>query len=384
MTDPLRILFLVARAGSDPQAAGGDVQGSLFARLLAHSGHKVTYLTSSYPGSANRSQEDGVDVVRLGRPELLAFRMWRYYRRWGGSYDLVYAEAFGGARIPFCAPLYVKQPLLAAWYQVNTPVFRHQYGRLAGTALSKLEEFIAKLHRRATLITPSEARRQDLIAFGFRPDQVEVIAPFTLDTDTAPDPAARRDPTIVWLGKLRRYKCIHHVVQAMPRVLAECPGARLVIAGRRDDEAYEKELREQVKALGLSASVTFSLNLTEGAKQALLRSASVITLPSPIEGFGIVLLEAAAQGTPAVVSEGVPEEVIRDGYNGLRVPFGDPVALARALSRSLTSPDLHRTLAYGAVENASRYTADSLRDRLAEVVRRAVRTRAPEPVVAGR
>lgn len=382
MTSPLRILFLVSRAGGDPRAAGGDVQGSLYARLLAQSGHEVTYLTSSYPGSADRSTEEGVEVIRLGRPELLAARMWQYYRRWGDSYDLVYAEAFGGARVPFCAPLYVKQPLLAAWYQVNTPVFRHQYGRLAGTGLSGLERWIAKMHRRATLLTPSEARRADLIDFGFRPGQVEVVPPFALDAGVVANPAAPREPVIVWLGKLRRYKCIHHVVQAMPGVLAERPDARLVVAGRRDDTAYERELREQVKRLGLTKSVSFSLDLAEGAKLALLRSARVITLPSPVEGFGIVLLEAAAQGTPAVVSEGVPQEVIREGYNGLRVPFGDAPALAGALLRMLTSDDLHEDLAEGALENARRYTADALIARLNEVVQRALAARAPELVAA--
>lgn len=382
MTKALRILFLVSRVGSDPRAAGGDVQGSLYARLLARSGHKVTYLTSSYPGSTDRYVEDGVEIVRLGRPELLAARMWRYYRRWGDSYDLVYAEAFGGARVPFCAPLYVKQPLLAAWYQVNTPVFRHQYGRLAGTVLSGLEKSVAKMHRRATLLTPSEARRADLITFGFRPEQVEVVPPFALDAPVQANPAAHREPVIVWLGKIRRYKSIHHVVDAMPLVLAACPAAQLVIAGRRDDQPYEKELREQVRGLGLSKSVRFSFDLTEDAKLALLRSARVITLPSPIEGFGIVLLEAAAQGTPAVVSEGVPEEVIREGYNGLRVPFGDAGALAGALSRMITNGGLHETLAGGALENASRYTADALCARLDEVVQRSLAVRAPELVAA--
>jgi glycosyltransferase involved in cell wall biosynthesis len=308
--------------------------------------------------------------------------MWRYYRRWGDSYDLVYAEAFGGARVPFCAPLYVKQPLLAAWYQVNTPVFRHQYGRLLGTVISGLEKSVATMHRRATLLTPSEARRGDLIAFGFRPEQVEVVPPFALDAPVEANPAAHREPVIVWLGKLRRYKCIHHVLQAMPRVLEECATARLVIAGRRDVQSYEKELREQVRSLGILKSVTFAFDLTEDAKLALLRSARVITLPSPVEGFGIVLLEAAAQGTPAVVSEGVPEEVIREGYNGLRVPFGDPGALAGALLRTLTSDDLHEALAGGALENASRYTADALIARLNEVVQRALATRAPELVAA--
>ena len=73
---------------------------------------------------------------------------------------------------------------------------------------------------------------------------------------------------------------------------------------------------------------------------------------------------------------------IREGYNGLRVPFGDTQALARALARTLTSDDLNRTLSVGAVENAKRYTAGALTARLSEVVERAVGSRAPEFAVA--
>lgn len=378
MSDALRILFMVSRAGSDPRAAGGDVQGSLYARLLARAGHEVTYVTSSYPNAPGRLAEDGVEIVRLGRPELLAARLWQYYHRCGDSYDLVYAEAFGGARVPFCAPLYVKQPLLAAWYQVNTPLFHHQYGRLGGV-LSRLERWIARTHRRATLLTPSEARRADLIGLGFRPEQVKVVPPFALEPSAWAE-VEGREPLIVWLGKLRRYKCIHHIVEAMPRVLKACPAARLVIAGRRDDEGYEKELRAQVKSLRLAENVTFSLDLSEDDKRTLLRSARVITLPSPIEGFGIVLLEAAAEGTPAVVSDGVPEEVIREGYNGLRVPFGDTGELAAALSRTLTYEALHMTLARGAVENAGRYTKEALTACLSEVVSGVMSRPSLEPV----
>jgi glycosyltransferase involved in cell wall biosynthesis len=371
LSNSIRILFMVSRAGNDPRAAGGDVQGSLYARLLARAGHDVTYATSSYPGSPDISQEDGVKVVRLGKPELLAVRFWQYYRSRADAYDLVYAEAFGGARVPFCVPLYVRQPVLAAWYQLNTPVFRHQYGRLAGGALSQAEKWIGRVHNKATLLTPSEARRADLIDFGFHPERVEVIPPFAL-TDPIHTNIEGREPVIVWLGKLRRYKCIHHVVEAMPRVLQACPEARLVIAGRRDDAAYESELRSLVKTLGLTGNVSFSLDLTEDDKLSLLRSARVITLPSPIEGFGIVLLEAAAAGTPAVVSEGVPVEVIREGENGLRVPFGDTNALAEALSRTLLADHLHGTLARCAIENAARYTEEALTFRLCEVIDRAV------------
>jgi glycosyltransferase involved in cell wall biosynthesis len=369
---PLSILFEVSRWGDDPRAAGGDVQGALYARLLARLGHEVTYLTSSYSGAPRHRQVDGVDVIRIGQPETLAARMWSYYRNHASSFDLVYTEAFGGARVPFCAPLYVRQPMLTAWYQLNTPVFRQQYGRAASVALGALEKLVARIHRRTTLITPSRARRADLIAFGFRPERVEVIPPFALTPDYEPTPISGREPLIIWLGKLRRYKCVHDAIAAMPYVLRACPSARLVIAGRRDDAGYENELREQVKRLSLRDSVSFAFDLSETAKRELLRSARVMVLPSPIEGFGIVLLEAAAEGTPSVVSDGIPVEVIEQGYNGLRVPFGDTEALGNALAQVITSRDLHDRLAAGAITRAQTYTESSLAARLQSVVSEAV------------
>jgi glycosyltransferase involved in cell wall biosynthesis len=371
----MRLLFLVSRYGNDPRAAGGDVQGALYARCLTEAGHHVTYLTSSYPGGPERELRDGVDIVRLGRPGALARRMWTYYQRHGGEFDAVYAEAFGGARVPFLAPLYVRQPLLAAWYQINRPLFNQQYGRPAGFVLGGFERWVARLHRRATILTPSEARRADLVDFGFRSEQVVALPPVGLDLaqlDPPPAPPRRREPLVVWLGKLRRYKCVDHLIAAMARVKTAHPAARLVIAGRRDEDSYADQLRRQASRLEIADNVEFAFDLDEEAKTSLLRRATVLALPSPVEGFGIVLLEAACQGTPAVVSEGVPEEVVRDGYNGLRVPFGDKERLAEAILRVLALPDLHDELAANAVEHARTFSRERLTTRLQETLLQAV------------
>jgi glycosyltransferase involved in cell wall biosynthesis len=377
----MRVLFLISRDDTNPRAAGGDVEASLRARYLAEAGHDVTYLTSSYPGAPQQECRDGVKIIRLGRPELLAWRMWRYYGRCGDRFDLVYEEAFGGARIPFCAPLYVRQPMLTAWYQVNRPLFVHQYGAVLGTILGQLERWIARLHRHATILTPSESRRTDLINLGFRPQQVFAIPPVAIDDGLfQPPDAAGREPLIVWLGKLRRYKCVHHAVEAMPAVTRECPEARLVIAGRREDGAYERDLRQQIARLGLRSAVEFASDLSEEAKRDLLGRAKILVLPSPVEGFGIVILEAGAQGTPAVVSEGVPKEVVIDRYNGLRVPFADAGRLAEAMTLLLQSPDLHGALSRNAVEHARTFSKPVLLARLETALGAAVSRVAPADV----
>ncbi len=368
----MRLLFLVSRDGTSPRAAGGDVQGSLYARYLAEAGHQVTYLTSSSPGSPDREERDGVMMRRLGKPELLWWRMYHYYRWWGGQFDVVYEEAFGGAKVPFCAPLYVKQPMLTAWYQINQPIFVEQMGRATGSVLGWLERWVARVHRRATILTPSEVRRGDLIDYGFSPEQVFAVPPVAIEEESLDPPdTADRPPTIVWLGKLRRYKSVHHAVQAMPAVIKRCPDAKLVIAGRRDDEGYRQDLLSQIERLGLNGAVDFAFDLSEDEKRELLGRARVMGLPSPIEGFGIVLLEAAAQGTPAVVSEGIPREVIEDGYNGLRVPFGDRERLADAITSVLQSADLHKTLATNAIEHARGFSKHGLQTKLEQVLQRA-------------
>lgn len=366
----MRLLMIVSRHGSDPRGAGGDVQGSLYARHLVELGNDVTYVTS---GSDGESQWEGVDIVRLGKPELLPLRAFNWYRSHGQAFDAVYAEAFGGARFPFCAPLYVRQPLLTAWYQVNRDVFIHQLGRVAGSAAASVEGWVARLHRKATILTPSEARRADLVAIGFDPDRVHAVPPFSIDevNGLAPN-VALREPLIVWLGKLRRYKSPHIAIQAMPAVLRQVPQARLVIAGRRDDEDYLKELRSMISKLHLDSRVEFALDISEEAKRRLLRRAATLVVTSPIEGFGIVILESAMHGTPAVVSEGVPEEVVSHDYNGLRVQFGDTSDLANSISSVLVSPTLRRRLALNAIDRSRRFTKDALRRQLNEVFNAAV------------
>ena len=369
----MRLLFLASRDDSHPQAAGGDVLNSTYARYFAEAGHHVTYVTSSYPGGQPSEWRHGVRFLRVGRAELLPALIFNYYRKHGHGFDVVYEEVLGGSRVPFCAPLYVRQPLLAEWYQINEPVFVHQLGRPLGAVLGRVERWLGRIHRKATILTPSEARRQDLIRFGFKAAQVLAVPPVAIDDQISEAPDVNdRPPTIVWLGKLRRYKCPHHAVEAMPEVLRERPDARLVIAGRRDEGSYLKELRELIRRLGIGKSVEFTFDLSEEAKRQLLGQARTLVVTSPVEGFGIVILEAAVQGTPAVVSEGVPAEVVAHGQNGLRVPFGDRQALAAALSAVLRSNELHATLAANAVEHARRFSRAALQSGLDNALRHAV------------
>jgi glycosyltransferase involved in cell wall biosynthesis len=72
----------------------------------------------------------------------------------------------------------------------------------------------------------------------------------------------------------------------------------------------------------------------------ILCRAKALILPSSYEGFSYTSLEAMACGTPPIVSTAVPEEVVINGYNGLRVHTLDPRDYAAALERLLTDQEL--------------------------------------------
>src|SRR5207249_7501209 len=127
---------------------------------------------------------------------------------------------------------------------------------------------------------------------GFKPENVFVlpvsIREEWLTASTPLTPTLWRgepDPTILWLGKLRRYKCPDHAVRAMAEVLKRVPRARLILAIRRDDEKYEGQLHTLVKDLHLENHVDFRLNVSDQEKRDLLGSVRALVVPSAVEGF---------------------------------------------------------------------------------------------------
>jgi glycosyltransferase involved in cell wall biosynthesis len=347
------------------------------ARYLSSLGHQVTYVAAGFPGGAKEETVDGVRVVRLGGIHSLWWRTFVYYLARGGSrFDLVVAEGFGGSRIPRLAPLYVKEPILTEWHQIHRDLFAAQYPALWNGPLNLLERITAWVHRNTLVRAGTEEWREALVHFGFKPENLFVL-PVSIREEWLTEPRRGRvqEPTILWLGKLRRYKRPDHAVRAMARVVEQVPGARLTIAGRRDDLAYERQLRELVRELGLEGSVEFQFNLSEAEKRSLFLKSRVLIVPSAVEGFGIVVLEANACGVPVIASSGVPEGAVRDGLNGLRYPYGDIAALAGGICKVLEDDQLHARLSEAGREFARGFAWRKVGAQFADVVEHAVARR---------
>jgi glycosyltransferase involved in cell wall biosynthesis len=266
-----------------------------------------------------------------------------------------------------------KVPCLAPWF-TRAPVavvVPHLFGMTAyretnlavATYVLGLETLIPWAYARCRFLVISESTRDDLVARGIEPARITVVH-CGLDHDRyRVDPAVPKAaaPTLAFVGRLRRYKGLDWVLRALPAVRARVPGVRLEIIG---DGPFAGALRRQTAQLGLDSAVEFLGFLPAADKTRRLQAAWAAVQPSPKEGWGLTVVEAAACGTPVVATDapGLRDSVRRD-ETGLLVPFGDDAAMAGALVRMLTDGGLRERLARAAVAWASRFRWDECRRR---------------------
>jgi glycosyltransferase involved in cell wall biosynthesis len=373
-TRKLRVLFLASRDWYHPATTGGDMTLWETARYLASVGHQVTFVAAGYEGAPREEKLDGIDVVRIGGLHTLWLRTFLYYRsRARGKYDVVVAEGFGGSRIPRLAPLYVREPLISEWHQIHRELFAVQYPRILNGPLNLLEHATAWVHRNTLVRAGTEEWKQAFPSIGFKPENVFLL-PVSIREEWFDGAKAHAAvaPSLLWIGKLRRYKCPDHAIRAMAEVVKRVPKARLVLVIRHDDINYERELVELARSLHLEDHVEFRFNVSEAEKRELLDASRALVVTSVVEGFGIVVLEANARGVPVVASSGVPEGAVRDGGNGLRYEFGNIDGLSTALTRVLTDDDLYRQLSENCLEFAHQFGWRSVASRYEAVLLKAV------------
>lgn len=122
---------------------------------------------------------------------------------------------------------------------------------------------------------------------------------------------------IACLGRLHKVKGYDIMISAMPFILEKIPHLKLVIAG--NDEGELTNLKSLTKQLKMEERVEFCGAINGSDKNAFLKHAKCLVVPSHTENFGIVVVEALQQSTPVVASKNTPWEVLQEEKAGLHV-----------------------------------------------------------------
>lgn len=147
------------------------------------------------------------------------------------------------------------------------------------------------------------------------------------------------NPTIISISRLAKYKNLGTLIKAFSDVVCDTKTARLIIVGRGPE--YER-LLNLIKILKLEKKVRLLANLTRKHLIELLESSHIFSLPSTVEGFGISIIEAAAAGTPYVVSDiDVFREITKNGFGGLLFSQNNPYDLSQKIKILLTDKNLY-------------------------------------------
>jgi phosphatidyl-myo-inositol dimannoside synthase len=148
--------------------------------------------------------------------------------------------------------------------------------------------------------------------------------------------------TVGRLAAQERYKGFDEVIDIMPKLLERFPALKYLIVGDGPDRA---RLEAEVAALGLSKDVVFAGYVPESEKVAHYSLAEAYVMPSLGEGFGIVLIEAAACGVPVIGSRADgSREALLDGLLGRLVDPRNPQQLLEEVSALLESGSSHQRI----------------------------------------
>jgi glycosyltransferase involved in cell wall biosynthesis len=204
--------------------------------------------------------------------------------------------------------------------------------------------------RAAAVISLTPRLRGLLVGDGLPAAKVHVI-PSGVDPERFAGPFADPlpgvpHPRVAFVGRVEHEKG----PDVLLRAAAQVPGLHVVVVG---DGAMRGELVALAASLGIAGRVTFTGYVPNTAVPAVLAHCDLFAMPSRFEELGTACVEALHTGLPIVASDtgGIPVE---DGVDGLRVPPGDPGALADALRRLLGDGALAARLGEAAAARARR------------------------------
>lgn len=368
----MRLLILNWQDRKHPQAGGAETHlHEIFGRI-ARMGHSVTLLSCGFEGAPERETLDGINVIRRGSRSTFNYSVPLWWRTEGRALDpdIVIDDI---NKIPFMSPLYIRRPIVGIIHHLFGDSLINEVGRLSAAYVSFFERRIPRVYAATPISVVSESTKQECIALGLPPSNLHVIYNGIEPTEFPMRVAEKAAvPTVVYFGRLKRYKSVDHVVRAFVRVREVIPDAQLEIIGRGDDLPLLEEL---VVNLNLGESVSFRGWVSGEEKIELLSRAHVVVNPSIKEGWGITNMEANACGTP-VISADVPglRDSVSNGVSGVLYPYGNIEQLADTITRVLTDAELRMRLSEGAVHWASSFTWDRSAQEMLSLCERTIST----------
>ena len=352
------------------------------AERLVDEGHDVTYVTLQRWDEDSRPELPGVRIVTVG-PALRLYTGGRrkasttvrfgaavsaHLMRHGRGYDVVHTAALQLTSLAAAAARRRHgYRLVVDWFEVWTRAYWLEYvGPVLGRVAWRAQQASMRTDHEAICFSRLHERR--LREGGFQ-GRITRVGGIYADPVQAP-PAVTAEPSVVFLGRHIAEKRVQAVVPAVALARDRAPELRALIFGDGPDRPA---VLEQINQLHLDGIVEAPGVAPDDEVQNALGHALCLLHPSEREGYGLVVVEAAAAGTPVVLAaaeDNAAVELIEEGVNGFVAPSASPDDLAAAILRVRESGDaLRASTAAWFAANARRLSMAESLERVLDVYR---------------
>ena len=355
----MRVLMVSWRGPDHPNAGGAELYTLRVLAGLARRGHGVTWLCEHH-GQGPQDLRDGVRLLSAGSWSGVALAAWRLLRQRPHPFDVVVDQINVAG---FLTPLHSPVPIVALAHQTATGIWPYDGPWWLRRLGPEVERWGLRVYRDVPLVTVSRTTLAELRAHGLR--GWADIAYNGLDAPVAGAPSWPKEPvpTLVFLARLgAAAKRLDHALAVHALLRRELPAARLWVVGRGRP------------VLPVPAGVTYFPNVSDGRRDELLGRAWLLVATSVREGWGRMVLEAAAAATPSAVyaTPGLAEAAA--AVEGLTAAESPP-ALAELALGLLRDPESLHSRGRRARDLARRFSWERAVDVWEAALERASRSR---------
>lgn len=353
----MKILIFNWRDLKHSWAGGGEIYIFEQASRWVKMGHEVTVFCGQDIEKNLPSFEiiNGIKIYRKGgRYGLYIWAIWYYFTRFRGKADVIIDVENG---IPFFTPLFCRTPKICFVYHIHGNQFFYEFPAPLSHIGFAIEKFIfPSLYRHLPIIAISETTKKQLMDIGFKKDNITIVYCGINESNQLSKTPMRKfsNPTILYLGRIKKYKRVDLLVNIFDKIVKKVPLARMIIAGWGTEASHladlimKNPLRRRIKLMG---------PVSNDEKRTLLSRSWLFVNPSIGEGWSMAVIEANLYGTPAVSFDvtGLTES-IQLGKTGLLAKDEDD--LVRKICEILKNNSLRERLSANAMLWANGFNWD--------------------------
>lgn len=353
----MRILWFNWRDIKHPDAGGAEVLTHEILRRFARRGDEMTLFCASVKGRPSEEKIDGVNILRDGGKYTVYSRGKSYFKKNRDIYDIVIDEV--NPR-PFLTPSILSgKPVLVLFHQMIREEWFYEMPFPISYICKAYENRWLLPYRDTLTLTVSQSSKSDLEDIGYK--NVKVI-PMGLSTEPLKEVSRKEDVlTVGFVGRLKKHKLPDHAIKAFLMIKKSIPSCKMWMIG---DGYMQNELKKEY-----GKEITFLGHVNNGIKYELLAKAHLVLVPSVREGWGMVVTESNAMGTPVIAYDvnGLRDSVV-DGVNGILVKDKNPESLAKNAMKLLANRDLLQKLSSSALNYSRQFNWEKTFDYVSKQV----------------